>query len=194
MFTFGLITPMSRSKLSPEQREKAVMRLLEGGTVRTVAEAFGVSVSTMKRISAEAEGDRARQSETGKSVAVRLSAVEVRALERLKDRQGFGSNSEAIRALVRASSGMLEFDPEAAAKLGEIQHELRKIGVNVNQVAQAANRGRVDLLKSHWQAIHDLRSALPEVRRYLQGVVDEQRRRGTRLFQKFIEAERDQSS
>lgn len=185
---------MLRTKLSPEQRESAVKRLLEGGTVQTVAETFGVSISTAKRISAEARGGRGRQGDGGKSVAVRLSAVEVEALERLKDQYGFGSNSETIRALVRAGAGMLEFDPGSAAKLGEIQHELRKIGVNVNQVAQAANRGRVDLLKSHWQAIHDLRSALPEVRRYLQGVVDEQRRRGTRLFQKFIEAERDQSS
>lgn len=194
MFTKVHNSKMAGARLNPEQRERAMKQLLEGGSVQTVAEAFSISISTAKRINADLRGKREWSGAGGKGMGVRLSAVEVEALERLKDQHGFGSNSETIRALVRAGAGMLEFDPEAAAKLGEIQHELRKIGVNVNQVAQAANRGRVDLLKSHWQAIHELRSALPEVRRYLQGVVDEQRRRGTRLFQKFIEAERDQSS
>ena len=68
--------------------------------------------------------------------------------------------------------------------------ELRKIGVNVNQIGLAANRGRIDLARQEWKALNALRQALPGVRIFLQAVVDEQRRRGTRLFQKFIEAER----
>ena len=85
---------------------------------------------------------------------------------------------------------MLEFDPVTAEKLTEVKAELHKIGVNVNQIALAANRGRIDLTRQEWKALDAVRQALPGVRRYLQAVVDEQRRRGTRLFQKFIETER----
>lgn len=190
MFTKYHKGQMSRTILSPKQREKAVQRLLEGGSIQTVAEAFDISISTAKRISAEAGRQRPSLGSGGKSVAVRLSRTEVEALERLKAQHGFGSNSDALRALVRAASGMLEFDPEAAARLAEVQSELRKIGVNVNQVALAANRGRVDLMKHHWGAINELRQALPGLRRFVQGAVDEQRRRGVRLFEKWIEAQR----
>lgn len=182
---------MKATKLTPDERAKALRSLLDGSTVQSVAEAFGVSVRTVARIKSDGGATRPRsQAPCGRAVAVRLSRSEVEALARLKARHGFGSNSDALRALVRASSGMLEFDPEAAARLGEIQGELRKIGVNVNQVALAANRGRVDLMKHHWGAINALRQALPELRRHLQGVVDEQRRRGVRLFEKWIEAQR----
>ena len=119
-----------------------------------------------------------------------MSPAELESLEWLKARFGFGSNSDAIRALVRAASGMLEFDPVTAEKLTEVKAELHKIGVNVNQIALAANRGRIDLTRHEWKALDAVRQALPGVRIYLQAVVDEQRRRGTRLFQKFIEAGR----
>ena len=126
----------------------------------------------------------------GKPVSARLTPTEIEQLEWLKARFGFGSNSDAIRALVRAASGMLEFDPVTAEKLTEVKAELHKIGVNVNQIALAANRGRIDLTRHEWKALDAVRQALPGVRIYLQAVVDEQRRRGTRLFQKFIEAGR----
>lgn len=177
-------------KLTAVERDLALQQLMEGDTIQTVAEAFNVSRRTIDRLKAGKRITRGVSATRGKAVAVRLSAPEAEALERLKVRHDFTSNSDALRALVRASSGILEFDPLVAARLEEVQGELRKIGVNVNQVALAANRGRVDLMKSHWGAITELRQALPGVRRFLQGVVDEQRRRGMRLFDKWVEAER----
>ena len=85
---------------------------------------------------------------------------------------------------------MLELPPEEAAQLAEIKAELHKIGVNVNQIALAANRGRIDMARQEWAAINELRQALPRLRTWLNGVVDEQRRRGIRLFRAFVEAER----
>ena len=61
----------------------------------------------------------------------------------------------------------------------------------MNQIAMASNRGRIDLARQEWQAVDELRRAFPRVEGYLRAVVNEQRRRGTRLFQKFIEAGRD---
>lgn len=122
--------------------------------------------------------------------APRLTPAEIDQLEWLKAHFGFGSNSDAIRALVWAASGMLDFDPVTAEKLNEVRGEMRKFGVNVNQIALASNRGRIDLARQEWQAVDELRRAFPRVEGYLRAVVNEQRRRGTRLFQKFIEAGR----
>ena len=145
-------------------------------------------------IAAAQEGARAAARENatteGKPVSARLTPAEIEQLEWVKSRFGYGSNSDAIRALVRAASGMLEFDPVTASRLTEVKTELHKIGVNVNQVAFAAIRGKIDLTRQEWKALDAVRQALPGVRIYLQAVVDEQRRRGTRLFQKFVESGR----
>lgn len=125
----------------------------------------------------------------GRSVSARLSPVELEALEALKARHGLGSNSDALRALVRAASGMLEADPATGERLEAIRAELHGISVAVNAIALAANRGRIDLDREHWVALSALRQSLPEMRSYLRAVVDEQRRRGIRLFAEFREAE-----
>lgn len=181
---------MSRRTLTPFERDEAVHRLRQGGAVRSVAEAMGAAPASVKAVKKGEVRPRNSATTDGKPVSARLTPAEIEQLEWLKGRFGFGSNSEAIRALVRAASGMLEFDPATAGKLDEVRNELRKIGVNVNQVALAANRGRIDLTRQEWTALDAVRQALPGLRIFLQGVVDEQRRRGTRLFQKFIERER----
>jgi len=62
--------------------------------------------------------------------------------------------------------------------------ELHRIGVNVNQVAHAANRGRVDLVRGHWESLTELRRALPGVRMLLLQIIRERRRRGVEPFRK----------
>lgn len=182
---------MARQKLTPSERDEAIRRLRAGGTAQTVADAVGVSKETIAKVRQHEVRSRDSATTDGKPVSSRLTPAEIEQLEWLKARFGYGSNSDAIRALVRAASGMLEFDPVAAEKLDEVRGELRKIGVNVNQIALAANRGRIDLARQEWQAVDELRRAFPRVEGYLRAVVNEQRRRGTRLFQKFIEAGRD---
>jgi hypothetical protein len=134
---------------------------------------------------------RSRETATtrGKSVSARLSPAEGQALEALKARHGFGSNSDALRALVRAASGMLEADPATAGGLEAIRSELHEIGVSVNAIALAAGQGRIDPSPEQWAALSALRQTLPEMRSYLRAVVDEQRRRGIRLFAAWREAE-----
>lgn len=120
---------------------------------------------------------------------MRLSPEELDALERLQGRIGAGSRSDALGLIVRASIGMLEFQPEQADQSAGVKFELHKIGVNINQIASAANRGRIDLAREEWNAINDLSQSLPKVRTWLGAVVDEQRRRGIRLYRAFAEAE-----
>ncbi|MDQ1902793.1 DNA mobilization endonuclease VirD1/MobC family subunit [Paracoccus sp. WLY502] len=134
---------------------------------------------------------RSRESATteGKPVSARLSPAEREALETLKSRHGFGSNSDALRALVRSASGLLEAEPATAIGLEAIRGELHEIGVSVNAIAMAAGQGRIDPSHEQWAALSALRQTLPEMRSYLRAVVDEQRRRGIRLFAEFREAE-----
>lgn len=135
---------------------------------------------------------RSRETATteGKSVSARLSPAEVEALETLKARHGLGSNSDALRALVRSASGMLEADPATATGLEALRAELHEIGVAVNGIALAASQGRIDPSREQWAALSALRQSLPEMRSWLRAVVDEQRRRGIRLFAAWKEAER----
>ena len=124
-----------------------------------------------------------------KPVSARLSPAEREALEALKARHGLGSTSDALRALVRSASGLLEAEPATASGLEAIRAELHGIGVAVNAIALAAGQGRIDPAHEHGAALSTLRQALPEMRSYLRAVVDEQRRRGIRLFAEFREAE-----
>lgn len=134
---------------------------------------------------------RSRETATtgGQAVSAWLSPVELDAFEALKARHGYGSTSDALRALVRAASGMLEFDPATGARLEALRAELQGIGGAVSAIALAANQGRINPTGEQWAALNALRQTLPEMRADLQAVVDEQRRRGIRLFAAWKEAE-----
>mgnify|MGYP002712368501 FL=1 len=135
---------------------------------------------------------RSRETTTtgGQAVSARLSPVELGAFEALKARHGLGSTSDALRALVRAASGMLEFDPATGVRLEAVRAELQEIGLAVNAIALAAGQGRIDPSGEQWAVLNALRQTLPEMRSYLRAMVDEQRRRGIRLFAEWREAER----
>ena len=80
-----------------------------------------------------------------------------------------------------------QLTPVEAVALIEIRRELRRIGVNINQIAFAANTRKIKLAKGQMHALDDLRLTMPKVRTFLQAVVAEQRRRGVRLFKAFVE-------
>jgi hypothetical protein len=94
-----------------------------------------------------------------------------------------------MRSIVRMAAGFLEFSCEDSARLEEIRYALGKIGTNVNQIALAANRGRVPMMQAHWAAIEELRRSLPAVAKVLTQIIAERRRQGVALFRKFAEAE-----
>ncbi len=66
--------------------------------------------------------DRETATKEVKSVSTRLSPAEGEALEALKDRHGFSSNSDALRALIRSASGMLEADPATTGSRAAPRH------------------------------------------------------------------------
>lgn len=188
-FSLCVIVLGERMARSRETGNKTIKRLKDAGVVRSAADhvADGKGRKKAGRTSKPRENDAVTTG--GKIVTVRLSVEEFDALETLRERIDAGSRSDTLRSLIRSSVGMLEFSPEDASRMGEIKTELHKIGVNINQIALAANRGRIDMARQEWGAINDLRQALPKVRTWLNAVVDEQRRRGIRLYRAFVEAE-----
>lgn len=180
---------MAPDSLTQDKTADAIRRLTRSGDVAIAADALGGAAVKRGRPPRVRDNDAATTG--GKAVAVRLSPEELAALDALQVRIGATSRSDMLRALVRSGVGMLEFPAEEAARMAEIKAELHKIGVNVNQIALAANRGRIDMARQEWTALNELRQALPGLRGWLNAVVDEQRRRGVRLFRAFIEAERD---
>ena len=132
---------------------------------------------------------RPRAGATGQVVSCRLPAEELWAFDALCDQLGVKTRSDGVRSVVRMASGFLEFSREDSARLEEIRFELGKIGTNVNQIALAANRGRVSLVRAHWGTLEELRRVLPGVTKMLSQVVAERRRQGVTLFRKYAEAE-----
>ena len=89
--------------------------------------------------------------------------------------------------IIATERSVAEPGREGGARLGRgrldgIQRELHKIGVNVNQIALAANRGRVSMVKEQWAGIDALRQRLPLLRATLSQVISERRRRGVNLY------------
>ena len=123
-------------------------------------------------------------STSGTILSARISKDELLAFDAMVAELGYRSRSDALRAMIRVGSGFLEFSREDAEALLEVQHELHKIGVNVNQIALAANRRRVNLVQAQWQDLNELRAVLPPVRMLLKQINDEHRRRGMALFRR----------
>jgi hypothetical protein len=79
---------------------------------------------------------------SGTILSARVSSGELKAFDAMVAELGYRSRSDALRAMIRVGSGFLEFSREDAEALLEAQTALHKIGVNVNQIALAANRRR----------------------------------------------------
>lgn len=100
----------------------------------------------------------------GRILSVRVSREEAQAFDAAIGTAGFTSRSEALRVLVRGAGGTVVPLPEETELLAGLAHELHKVGVNVNQIALAANRRQIALMRAEWDEIGALRKLLPELR------------------------------
>ncbi|HDR29989.1 hypothetical protein [Rhodovulum sp.] len=92
----------------------------------------------------------------GQVVICRLWSEEIGVFDALCTQMGAASRSDWLRSIIRMSGGFLEFSRADSDALEGLHRELHRIGVNVNRVAHAANRGRVDLVRVHWKALTEL--------------------------------------
>jgi hypothetical protein len=118
----------------------------------------------------------------GPVLSVRVSRAEAKAFDQVLRSAGFRFRSEALRALVRGAVGSVAPLPQEAELLTELAHELHKIGVNVNQIALAANRRQIALMRAEWDALTALRELLPDLRLAIARLVDHRRRAGAAVL------------
>lgn len=114
----------------------------------------------------------------GRILSVRVSREEAQAFDVAMEAAGFSSRSEALRSLVRGAGGAVAPLPEETELLGGMARELHKIGVNVNQIALAANRRQIALMRDEWDEIGQLRKLLPELRLAIGRLIVLRRRAG----------------
>jgi Arc/MetJ-type ribon-helix-helix transcriptional regulator len=136
------------SKARPDASERTSPRVPEGASGGTP---FGTACPP-------------RPTTGGRVLSVRVSREEAQAFDAAIASAGFQSRSEALRSLIRGAGGAIAPLPEETELLATIARELHKIGVNVNQIALAANRRQIALMRAEWDEIGHLRELLPEVR------------------------------
>lgn len=156
----------------------------DGKPVGEVAKAFGVKRDTIYKLKKRMSFTSSAATSANRIVAFRLSEDEFRAFSVLAMESGCETNGEFARVLVRSAAGFVEISREKADALEEIRAELHKIGVNVNQIARAANSRKVHLAKAQWDEITKLSNDLVPLRTYFNGIVAEARRKGSRWWRK----------
>lgn len=163
---------------------QALKMLEKGKSPSEVAEQFGVKPDTIYRLRKRMGFVSPAAKSADRSISFRLSEDEFRAFAGLAADCGCKTHSEFARVLVRSAAGFLEMSREKADALEEIRGELGKIGVNVNQIARAANARKVELVMAQWEEIRLLSSQIGSLKTYLNGVVAEARRKGSHLWRK----------
>ncbi len=116
-------------------------------------------------------------------VSFRVSPAEKRAFDEKLARAGFKDRSDALRAMVRNSVGLLDRNFAFVGEVKALYDEVSAIGVNVNQIARAVNRGQAPPLREAGKEIAELKSQLRKVLPALNDVVQEARRSNERLWQ-----------
>ena len=149
--------PKPRKTLSLAQRAEIEASLAAGGkTQAEIARAYGVSRKTISRI-ANPPHVRPRAGQgAGAGTSAYLKAPEREALDRLTAEHGYRSRSHLLAHLVRSAAGLATMDAESASVLREIAKQLRGVAVNINQMARAANRGKLAWAETDKAEMQDL--------------------------------------
>ncbi len=149
--------PKPRKTLSLAQRAEVETLLRTGGkTQAEIARTFGVSRKTISRI-ANPPHERPRAGQGGGAgTSAYLKAPERAALDRLIAEHGYRSRSHVLAHLVRSAAGLATMDAESASVFKEIATQLRGIAVNINQMARAANRGKLAWTEADKAEMQDL--------------------------------------
>ena len=175
--------------LTTAARERIVARLNDGVPVAVIATEFAVARNTIYRIRAALPGRRRPAHAPSELVSFRVSAAEKEAFDEALARAGFKDRSDALRALVRNSVGLLDRNFAFVGEVKALYDEVSAIGVNVNQIARAVNRGQAPPLRDAGKELAELKSQLRMVLPALNNVVQEARRSNERVWAAMRAAE-----
>jgi transposase-like protein len=167
-----------------DSHEKALNLLRDGASYEDVASEFGVKPDTIYRLAKRRNLVGARGKTNHPVVTFRLPEDELKAFDALVLQYDFKSRSELARALARGASGFLEVSQRDNDDLHAIHMELRSMGRNLNQLTKAANARRVELVRTQWEDVRELKASLVSLRGYVSQLSNEVRRRSTALWRK----------
>ena len=80
----------------------------------------------------------------GRVVSFRLTSEELAALERVEREHGFRNRNDALRGIIRSAGGLLYADQEQVDVWRNAVRVAAQAGNNLNQLARAANRERIN--------------------------------------------------
>ena len=138
----GMVKPVRRLTISEKREIEALLRAGEE-THETIGARFNVSRRTILRIANPKTATDAKSTSAAAPFSVRATPEELDALDATWRGRGYGSRNHLLRHLVRVAAEVTDPDPESAAELAEIARQLRGVAVNINQMAKAANRGKL---------------------------------------------------
>lgn len=162
--------------------EEALRLLRAGSSYDEVAQKFGVKRDTIYRLAKRRNVDMTRKSGNRGVVTFRLSDIEIEAFDKLAAEHGYKSRSEFCRVLVRGAVGLMEVSGSEKEKLEAIQVEVGRIGNNLNQLMKAVNQKRFEVAQTYLEDIKELKQMQRSLRLQLVDIVDEIRRRSTKLW------------
>lgn len=168
--------------LTTATRDQIVARLKEGVSVGRIASEFEVAKSTVYRLRSAAIAPIRPAFAPTERVSFRISAGEQEAFDEEVARAGFKDRSDALRALVRNSVGLLDRNFAFVGEVKALYDEVSAIGVNVNQIARAVNCGQAPPMSEAGKDLAELKSQLRKVLPALNNVVQEARRSNERIW------------
>lgn len=158
-----------KSRLTHKQRAAIVADMRQGLGTKALAERFGVSEQTIRRITRDAKVARIEAKTETAVVGVRVPVEDIRAFDVVISRLGDVQKSDALRAFVRHPAGFLGADGDLADAIRDIKRELVAIGTNVNQIARRLNDPRLQpkdrkLTKADGAVLRDVRDCVNAAR------------------------------
>ena len=128
---------MSRSKrLIDAERMEIVREAAKGVSTSALAERFGVSV---RAIQYTLKADAERQTDAAipvSAISVKVTAVELEALDEVLAKAGIESRAEGLRRLIQAAGGVFVPDAQMAAEMARYRASLHEVGNGVAQIAK----------------------------------------------------------
>jgi type IV secretion system T-DNA border endonuclease VirD1 len=164
--------------LTLQERAEIEQLLGEGRlTQSAIAARFGVSRKRINEIANPKDRAAAQKTTGGIPISVRATPEEVAAVDDVVARHGYASRSHLIRHLIKVAGEITDPDPASAQVLAEMARQLRGVAVNINQMARAANRGKLAWSDQDRVEMSRLAEGCGQLSREIAGMVEQAVRR-----------------
>ena len=132
---------MSRTKrLTEIEKMQIVREAAEGVSTSELAERFEVTSRGVRYV---LKADAERQADAAipvSAVSVKVTAVELEALDEVLAKAGIESRAEGLRRLIQAAGGVFVPDAQMAAEMARYRASLHEVGNGVAQIAKQMTR------------------------------------------------------